>query len=73
LTNADKKHNKTTKIAGLGNGTNPNYRGKITPKHLAVQKSNELYGLELKLKDDDIADAILLGRAFLIDRKFILP
>jgi hypothetical protein len=39
-------------------------RGRVTKKHLAVRTANELYGLKLKVKDNDMADAILLGRAF---------
>lgn len=40
-------------------------RGKVTRKHLSVRLANEMYGLNLKLKDNDIADAICLGKAFL--------
>ncbi len=39
-------------------------RGKITKKHLSVRAVNSLYNLKLKLKDNDIADSICLGRAF---------
>lgn len=39
-------------------------RGKITPKHLAVKYANEKFGLQLKIKDNDIADAVCLGNAF---------
>ncbi len=38
-------------------------RGKITPKHLSVRRVNDKFKLELKLKDNDIADAINLGDA----------
>lgn len=41
-------------------------KGKITKKHLAVRIVNDLYNLSFKLKDNDKADAILLGRAYLI-------
>lgn len=40
--------------------------GKVTKKHLAVRKANELFGLTLKLKDNDIADALLLGTAYFL-------
>jgi len=40
-------------------------RGKITKKHLALRFVNAHYGLELRPKDDDVADAIALGTAFL--------
>ncbi len=36
-------------------------RGKITKKHLAIRWANEMFGLELRPKDDDIADALALG------------
>lgn len=39
--------------------------GKTTLKHVAVKRAKELYGVELKQKENDIADAILLGHAFL--------
>ena len=39
--------------------------GKVTRKHLAVRKVNELFGLDLILLDNDTADAILLGVAYL--------
>lgn len=38
---------------------------KVTLKHVAVQKVNSTFRLQLKQKDNDIADAILLGQAFL--------
>ena len=38
---------------------------KVTLKHVAVRKANQFFQLELKQKDNDIADAILLGVAFL--------
>lgn len=40
-------------------------QSKVTLKHVAVQKTNSLFGLQLKQKDNDIADAILLGVSFL--------
>lgn len=40
-------------------------RGKINKKHLALNYVNEKYGLKLKVKDDDIADAIALGLAYI--------
>lgn len=72
LTKADKKQNTTLSKAksaakkkqekldkkALG------IRGKITKKHLAIRVANQLYELELKPKDDDIADAICIGTAF---------
>lgn len=40
-------------------------RGKVTFKHLSVQYVNKKFKLELKLKDNDIADSICLGVAYL--------
>lgn len=39
-------------------------RGRITKKHLSIRKVEELFGLKFKQKDNDRADAILLGAAF---------
>lgn len=39
-------------------------KGKVTWKHLAVAKANETFGLNLKMKQNDEADAICLGLAF---------
>lgn len=39
-------------------------RGRIGKKHLAVNMANEKYGLKLLVKDNDQADAILLGLAY---------
>jgi len=41
-------------------------RGRIGKKHLSVNMVNEKYNLGLKLKDNDRADAILLGLGFCI-------
>jgi hypothetical protein len=41
-------------------------KGRINKKHLAVRYVNANYGLNLKMKDNDIADAICLGTAFLM-------
>jgi hypothetical protein len=39
-------------------------RGKVTKKHLAVRLVNEMFGKKLKLKQNDQADAILMGLAY---------
>ncbi len=44
-------------------------RGKVTKKHLAVNMVNAKYGLGLKIKDNDQADAILMNLAFHIKRE----
>jgi len=54
---AEEKGKKVDKKA-LGIG------GKISKKHLAVRMVNEKYGKKLKLKDNDEADAILMGLAY---------
>lgn len=40
-------------------------KGRVTPKHLAVRYVNDKFGLALKIKDNDIADAICLIMGFL--------
>jgi hypothetical protein len=40
-------------------------KGAVTKKHLAIRFVNATYGLDLKVKDNDIADAICLGAAYL--------
>jgi hypothetical protein len=40
-------------------------KGKITKKHLSVRWVNENYNLDFKIKDNDIADAICLGSAYI--------
>lgn len=40
-------------------------RGRVGKKHLSVRWVNNTYNLGLKMKDDDIADAICLGVGFL--------
>lgn len=40
-------------------------RGKVSKKHVAVRYVNERFNLEFKVKDNDIAEAITLGEAFL--------
>lgn len=39
--------------------------GKVTRKHVCLRIANAMYNLQLKVKDNDIADAIMLGTAFL--------
>lgn len=49
----DRKHNKMVKSGEA--------RGKITAKHLAVRWANATYDLQLKQKDNDIADALAVA------------
>jgi hypothetical protein len=44
-------------------------KGKITKKHVAVARANELFSLTLKLVDNDIADAILQNYAYRMGAK----
>ncbi len=62
LTDMDKKHNKLIK---KGIKTLP-VKGRISKKHLSVRMANELFGLSLKLKDNDKADSMLCGYSFFI-------
>jgi Holliday junction resolvasome RuvABC endonuclease subunit len=39
-------------------------RGKVNKKHVALRYVNETYGLKLKVKDNDSADAICLATAY---------
>ena len=55
LNKTQNDHNKKVKRGEI--------RGKITPKHLSVYWANSTYNLALKLKDDDIADAIAIASA----------
>lgn len=53
LSKEQKKHNLFVK--------NKLARGKITSKHLAVNWANKKFNLSLKMKDNDIADAICIA------------
>jgi hypothetical protein len=57
--NPDQKKNNKEVSAGKK-------RGKINKKHLSVLMTNEKFGLQLKLKDNDQSDACLLGLAYCI-------
>ena len=56
MTKEELKHNRQVKLGEA--------KGKITKKHLSVRFVNLTYGLNLLLKDNDIADAIGLASAF---------
>lgn len=57
----DTKHNKSVKIRKEAGIRAQAGEGKKTAKHLAIRWCNEKYGLSLKVKDNDIADAICLA------------
>jgi hypothetical protein len=56
LSSGDKKNNRDV--------SSGKKRGRVTTKHLAVRMVNERYDLKLKVKDNDQADAVLLGLAY---------
>lgn len=57
LSKEDKKNNRDV--------SKKKKRGRITKKHLAVRQANAIFNLNLKMKDNNRADALLLGWAFL--------
>jgi Holliday junction resolvasome RuvABC endonuclease subunit len=70
LSKEDRKNN--AKVAKAKKAANPNaakkafgVSGKVTSKHLSVAWVNEHFGLKLKLKDNDVADAVCLCAAAL--------
>lgn len=67
LTSEDRRNNKLLKDgkskAELG------IRGKVTQKHLAVRFVNEHFGLNLKMNENDKADAILVGVGYILGAK----
>lgn len=54
-----KKGNKVVKVAGKR-------IGRVTKKHLAVWFVNNLFGTNFKIKDNDIADAIMVGYSYFL-------
>jgi hypothetical protein len=67
LSKDDKKNNaKVNKAAKLGiSKKTAGVKGKVGRKHLSVRFVNETFDLKFKLKDNDMADSICLGYAFL--------
>jgi len=71
LSKADKKNNQQVskakamaKAAGISiyeAKAKVGVKGRVTKKHVAINFVNDFYGLALKTKDDDIADAICLA------------
>jgi hypothetical protein len=70
MTDADKKRNKEVRDYKKKHGTklardiNGKIIGLIGKKHLNVRKANELYGVDLRMEQEDIADALLLAKAY---------
>ena len=73
LTKADKAMNiKVRKLKKAGNKEALKalgVRGKVTKKHVAIRYVNATFGLDLKMKDNDIADAICQGTAYFLGVK----
>lgn len=72
MTNQDKKNNaKISKANRMGRKRSNEIKktlgikGKTTKKHLAVRFVNEQFNLDLKMKNNDEAEAICLGLAYL--------
>jgi hypothetical protein len=73
LSKEDKKNNKKLKVAKkLSEATGKKLnrvelgiRGITNKKHVAVRYVNETYGLNFRIKDNDICDAICLGTAYI--------
>jgi hypothetical protein len=63
LSTNDKKNNKLVREGKK--------RGKVTSKHLSVRWANEKYSLSLKIKDNDIADALAIAACGLLREKEI--
>jgi hypothetical protein len=51
--------------AKLARGKDGKILGRVTRKHVSVRVANSIFGLKLKLKDNDTADAIGIAHAFL--------
>ena len=43
--------------------------GKVGKKHVNVRRANEIYNLDLRLKDEDRADALLLAHALFLENQ----
>lgn len=73
LTKADKAANiKVRKLKKAGDKAGLKalgLRGKISKKHVALRYVNATFGLDLKMKDNDIADAICQGTAYFLGVK----
>lgn len=65
----EKKHNakrsrlKKKQGKSLVRDENNKIMGRITKKHVNVRRANEIFGTELILKDEDIADALVINYA----------
>jgi Holliday junction resolvasome RuvABC endonuclease subunit len=74
LTADEKKRNKVVRQShkqGNKNVKDPKGKriGKVGKKHVNVRRANELFDLNLQLKDEDRADAILMGYAHFLNKR----
>jgi hypothetical protein len=73
MNSSESKNNKKTKDIKkktglkLAKDENGKRLGKITKKHVNVRRANEIFGLSLILKNEDIADGILLGYGYYLE------
>lgn len=65
--NAQSRKIKLKTGAKLARDENNKIIGKVTKKHVNVRKANEIFNLDLKVKDNDLADALLLLKAYHIE------
>ena len=65
LSKEDSKNNRMSAAARKKHGI----KGKITKKHLAVRHANESFGLQLKLVNNDVADALCMIKAYYLGAK----
>ena len=74
MTTEEKKRNKAIKLQKASTGKklakdkNGKVMGKIGKKHVNVRRANEIFGLDLILAQEDIADATLLAYAYHVIR-----
>lgn len=70
LNDEEKKRNKEVKKYKKEHGTKLAYDikgrrvGAINKKHVAIRRVNELFGIKLKMKDNDTAESILLAYSY---------
>jgi hypothetical protein len=77
INKSESKHNKEVKDYKEKNNTNIAYKdgkrvGKITRKHVAIRRANEIFGKFLKTplrkKDEDASESLLLGLCHILRR-----
>lgn len=76
MTSAEKKRNKAVrdghkKGVKVVKNTEGKRIGLVSKKHVNVRRANEVFGLSLVKKNEDEADALLLGYAYLLKEKLV--